>query len=290
MENIRTVPPLPKRKLDAHKGDLGRVLVIAGSVGMAGAACLCTDAVLRSGAGIAVLGTPRSIYAVLATKITCGMVRPLPDTKDGTLSTAAQSAIFELADKADVLAVGPGLSRHPDTSKLILSTIFRVAKPVVCDADALNIISQDIPVLKNITQPIVLTPHPGEMARLAKKTIAEVQSDREGIAFDFAKRHKITLVLKGAGTVVTDGNALYKNNTGNPGMATAGSGDILTGVIAGLIAQQMSPLDASVLGVYAHGLAGDIAAEKVGQVSLIATDILDSLPAAFKRVAAENPS
>lgn len=283
MERVTNIPVLPPRHPSAHKGDFGRVLVLAGSVGMAGAAFLCTEAVLRAGAGIVVLGTPRSIYVPLATKITCGMVRPLPDTRNGTLSSAAQSLVFELADRSDVLAVGPGISQDPETARLILSTVLRIGKPTVCDADALNIISKDIPALKNTTQPLVLTPHPGEMARLTRRTIEEIQANRESVAFEFAQKYRTTLVLKGAGTVVTDGTRLFTNTTGNPGMATAGSGDVLTGVIAGLMAQRLSPFDAAVLGVYVHGLAGDIAAAKVGQVSLTASDILDTLPEAFKR-------
>lgn len=281
MKITKEIPALPRRAKDSHKGTYGNVFVLAGSIGMAGAAYLCASAVLRSGAGRVLVGVPKSLVYILAGKFTCEMLYPLPETERGTLSSGSEREILEVAHKHNVVAIGPGISRYSETNKLVLSILYRINNSMIIDADGLNIISEEIPILRSLKQPVVLTPHPGEMARLTGKTVTDVQKNREEISFEFAKKHKVILALKGSRTVVTDGINLYVNETGNPGMATAGSGDVLTGVIAGLMAQGMTGFDATRLGVYVHGLAGDIAVKDIGEMSLIASDILDYLPKAF---------
>lgn len=284
MEYTTEIPKIPKRSEDGHKGSYGKVLVIAGSVGMSGAAYLTTMAALRGGAGLVVLLTPSSIYSILASKISSALVYPLYDTPQGTISTKAETTIVNFIHESDVLAIGPGISRNIETSKLILHIIPRIPIPAVVDADALNIISENISVLRNPSVPMIITPHPGEMSRLTKTPIGELQKNREKIAFEFAKRNNVIVVLKGNKTVVTDGNRTYVNRTGNPGMATGGSGDVLTGLISALIGQKIPYFDACVIGTYIHGLAADIAVKSTTEISLIASDILKFLPRAFRRV------
>jgi NAD(P)H-hydrate epimerase len=277
------IPDLPSRALNAHKGSFGRVLVLAGSTGMVGAAALTGDAALRSGAGLVTIGTPKSVYPILAAKTTCCLTRPLLETPAGTLALEALGDIRELAARCDVVALGPGLGRHESTTKLVHRLIAEVEKPMVVDADALNALAEDINVLKNAPAPRILTPHPGEMSRLTGRSVTEIQADRTSAAQHFAKEYGVILLLKGHGTVVSDGDHVYVNATGNPGMASGGTGDVLTGMIAALLAQGLPPFDAARLGAHLHGLAGDIAAERLGQTSLIATDLLTTLPEAFQQ-------
>ena len=258
------------------------MLVIAGSRGMIGAACLATEAVLRSGAGLVLLACPASVQPLAAVKMTCAMTWPLPENADGALSEEGQKDILTLADRYDVVAIGPGLTQSPETMKLLFSTIPRLGKPLVVDADALNILAKDLTVLQRGARTSILTPHPGEMSRLTRKSINELQMNREEIAGDFAKKHRVVLLLKGRRSVITDGVRFAVNETGNPGMATAGSGDVLTGVVAGLLAQGLSPFDAARLAAHLHGLAGDIAAREVGPVGMLACDILDRIPKAIQ--------
>jgi hydroxyethylthiazole kinase-like uncharacterized protein yjeF len=286
MKTIDIIPALPSRARDAHKGDFGRVLILAGSRGMIGAAALAGEAALRSGAGLCTVATPKSCYPILATKLTCCTTRPLPETSSSTLSYEGRDEILELASEFDAVAIGPGLGRHSDTTRLVASLVRKFPQPVLIDADGLNALAEDTEPLCRAAGPRIVTPHPGEMARLLGDfTIAEVQDARDTMAERFAGAYGCIVLLKGEGTLVTDGHSLYTNPTGNPGMATGGTGDILTGIIAGLLAQRMSPLDAATLGAYLHGLAGDIAAEELGQVSMIAADLLAMLPDATKRMA-----
>lgn len=281
MDRVSGLPKLPPRAPDSHKGNYGRVLVVAGSRTMVGAACLATEAVLRSGAGLVHLACPAGVQGLAAVKLTCAITHPLPETDAGTLAEAAEKELLALVDVCDLVAIGPGLGQNPETVKLLLATIQRITRPLVVDADALNMISLDLTVLQKQGRPAILTPHPGEMARLTRKTTEELARNRVEIAGEFARRHKVVLVLKGNATVITDGARVAINETGNPGMATAGSGDVLTGVIAGLLAQKLAPFEAARLGAHVHGLAGDLAAREVGQVSLVATDLLAWLPKAF---------
>ena len=280
------IPPglLPPRPAQTHKGDAGRVFLLAGSVGLSGAAALCVHGALRAGAGLVTLGIPKSLHNPMAEKLTEAMLKVLPETKEGSLSLQALPEIASAVERMDAAAIGPGLSQHPQTKELVRQLLPTIAKPLVVDADGLNALAEQVDLLRRLPLPIILTPHPGEMGRLAKLSADQVQSDRERIAGEFAKKYRVLLVLKGHGTVVAryDG-AVYVNETGNPGMATGGSGDVLTGVIAGLLAQRLAPWDAARLGVYLHGLAGDLAAAERGEIGLLASDVADKIPLAIRR-------
>ncbi|MBI3009327.1 MAG: NAD(P)H-hydrate dehydratase [Candidatus Omnitrophica bacterium] len=274
---------LPKRKPDTHKGDYGHVLVLAGSPGLTGAAYLCSQGALVSGSGLVTLGIPRSLNSIMAVKLTEVMTKLLPETESGTLSLKAYDEILDFIDKVDVVAIGPGLSTHKETVRLVRKLITSISKPIVIDADGLNALAGSAGLLKKAIGPVVITPHPGEMARLVGISTSEIQKDRKAIALKSAKEYNLTVVLKGYHSVVANQSGkMYINTTGNPGMATGGTGDILTGMIASFIGQGISAFDAARLGVYLHGLAGDLAAKYVGEVSLTAGDILRCLPKAIK--------
>lgn len=274
------------RRPDAHKGDFGRVFIVAGSVGMTGAAALCAEAALRSGAGLVTLGVPASLNDILEVKLTEVITLPLPETAARTLAEAALEPIMERLRASDAFAVGPGLSQHPETAALVARLVQSVQIPTVIDADGLNNLAKAPDVLKS-PWPKVITPHPGEMARLVGVSTAEVQGDRLGAAVRAAERFGCVVVLKGAKTVVAaPGQVPLINSTGNPGMASGGTGDVLTGMIAGLLGQGMGPLEAATAAVYLHGLCGDLAAERQTQTALVAGDLLRFLPAALRRVKA----
>lgn len=281
LEEITALPALPARAPEAHKGDFGRVLVVAGSRGMAGAATLCAQAALRAGAGLVHLALPEGIYPIAASQAPCVICHPMPETNTGTLSRKALGEIRDLAAERDVIALGPGLTTAEQTTDLVAQLILDIDRPMVVDADGINALASDPAVLSRSKGPRILTPHPGEMARLTGKTTAEVQTDRAETAADFAKTYGLCLVLKGMNTVVTDGQRIYTNRTGNPGMATAGSGDVLTGLTAGLRGQGLSDFEAAQLAVYLHGLAGDIAKRNLTEYAMTARDILGLLPQAF---------
>ncbi|MCP4253557.1 MAG: NAD(P)H-hydrate dehydratase [Candidatus Scalindua sp.] len=290
MIKIKNLPKLNSRKNNTHKGSYGRVLVLAGSPGLTGAAYLCSKAALRSGSGIVTLGVPESLNSVMEAKLTCVMTHPLPETKASTLSNKGKKEIMNLCESHDVVALGPGLSQEPETRELILWLIKNIDRDTVIDADGLNALARNVNVLHKIKKCTVLTPHPGEMSRLAGHGSAKnVQEERLNTATQFVQsiqkklnnERRLILVLKGDKTIVADSGKVYVNRTGNPGMATAGAGDILTGIIASLIGQGYDVFDASQLGVYIHGLAGDIAANKKGELSMIASDIIEYLPDAF---------
>ena len=281
---VTELPELPPRASDAHKGEFGRVLVLAGSPGMVGAAALCGDACLRAGAGLVTVATPEGTYPIVASKLTCCTTRPLPESPAGTLSRRAFNEIRELAEGFDAVALGPGLGRHRETTHLVHDLIKTLAQPMVIDADGLNALAEDAACLDHAPAARILTPHPGEMARLLGGSAGDVQKAREQTAARFASEHQCVLLLKGHGTVVSDGERVYINTTGNPGMASGGTGDVLTGVTAALAGQGLAPFEAAALGAYVHGLAGDLAAQSIGQVSLIASDVLAWLPGAFRRL------
>jgi len=278
-EILTKLPALAPRDLDSNKGDFGRVLVIAGSRGMTGAAILCGSAALRSGAGLVTVAVPEELLPTVAAGNPCYLTAALPQDKDGKLSNAAK--VLELAKTNDVLAIGPGLGRSPLVTQLIADVIRNIQIPLVLDADGLNALAEQPNWLKGHAAPIILTPHPGEFARLLGCDVPSVQAQRQELAAQFAAQYQVIVVLKGQGTVVTDGKRVYLNQTGNPGMATGGTGDVLTGVIAALLGPGLEPYAAAQLGVYLHGLAGDLAEKEVGQVSLIASDLLSFLPKAF---------
>jgi NAD(P)H-hydrate epimerase len=284
---------LLKRKPDTHKGDYGHVFVLAGSVGLTGAAYLTAQAALLAGSGLVTLGIPKSLNAIMARKLTEVMTLPLPETAAQSFSRKAFSEIKRFSGKADVLAVGPGLSQNKETQALVRDVISKIDRPVVIDADGLNAITGHLGILRiprSERQEPILTPHPGEMARLVGKTVKFIQANRKKIAKEFAKKYNVILVLKGHRTIVAspDGK-VYINKTGNPGMASGGAGDVLTGMIASFLGQGLSGFDAAKFGVYVHGLAGDIAAKEKGQLSLIATDLLNKLPEAFKKLSRNMP-
>ncbi len=283
LEQIDAIPRLAPRARDGHKGRYGTVLVIAGGRGMAGAAALCGASALRSGAGLVRVATSTEVQPVVASFEPSYMTYPLPSGEDGLIDFLGSQPIFErLVEPADVIAVGPGLGQSDDLRGLIRFLIQEVDRPLVLDADALNLLAGHVDWLKCRSRPVVLTPHPGEFARLVGTEVEVVQADRVRHAAELARiADPVVVVLKGQGSVVTDGAHYYINATGNPGMATGGAGDVLTGVIAALIGQGLSAFEAARLGVFAHGLAGDIARDHHGEVGMIAGDIVDSLPDAF---------
>ena len=267
----------------AGSGGTGHVFILAGSRGLTGAAALCSNAVLRSGAGLATLGIPISLISPMAKKLTEVMTFGLAETKEAALSLKAEDSILKKIKISDAVVLGPGLSRNPETQKLINRLVTRIFKPMILDADALNAVSRNAAVLKKIKTGYVVTPHLGEMSRLSGKSMEYIKNNRLIVAKHFARDYNAVVVLKGAGTVVAEpAGKYYVNTTGNPGMATAGSGDVLAGIIAGFIAQGLKIFDAARLAVYVHGLAGDIAAKDKGETGMIAGDILENIPYAIK--------
>lgn len=276
----------PGRKISAHKGDFGHVLVIAGSSGYTGAAYLTAQAAVFSGGGLVTVAAGRSIYAILAGKLTEAMVRPFIETRDFSLSLMAEKELFAFAEKCDVAAVGPGISTNRETQALIRNFVSKFGKPIVLDADGLNAFVGHAGALKNAGGPLVLTPHPGELSRLSDTALDEIESSRKDVALKLSSMYNTVLVLKGHETIVASPNGdYYLNHTGNPGMASGGMGDVLTGMIAGFIGQKCDSFMAAILAVYFHGLAGDIAAKEKGFLSLRASDVLDKLPEVLKSLA-----
>ena len=286
IDNRHCARGLPQRSPDAHKGDCGRVYILAGSVGLTGAAALSARAALKGGAGLVTIGTPQSLNDILEIKIAEAMTHPLPEVKRmRCLSLRARGEIRRGFRRADGVAIGPGLGTHRETVELIRRLVRDLVCPAVIDADALNALAGDVDALRACEVPVVLTPHVGEFARLTQRSIAEIRRNPIAIAAEFAGQVRATIALKGAPTVVaTPTGETHINPTGNAGMATGGTGDALTGLIAALIAQGLDVSTAACTAVYLHGCAGDIAAEKTGEMSLIASDIIDHFPAAVQRV------
>lgn len=285
LEIVSILPKLPPRAIDSHKGTFGKVLVVAGSRGMSGAAVLCGSAALRGGAGLVQVASPADVQPIVAAGNPCYTTACLPiEVKHHGLAEDAAPVVLQLAESANVLAIGPGLGQGGKIPEIIEILLVQAKIPIVLDADGLNALAAlGVGTLKRRHAPTVLTPHPGEFARLLNRSTVEVQEQREELALRFAHEQGVVVVLKGHGTIVTDGKRLYRNTTGNPGMAKGGAGDVLTGLIAALIAQGLSPFDAAQLGVHVHGRAGDFAAAEIGQVALIATDLIDFFPDALQR-------
>jgi len=277
MKRITQIPKLPERGVDAHKGEVGRILVVAGSLGsrgMIGAPALVANAALRSGAGLVQIATESAALGYVGILAPCATTRPLAAGADDL-------AAFAVEYGADVVAVGPGLGKSVSGGE-VAALLDRFSGGIVVDADGLNALADLGRWHARWPHNVVITPHPGEMRRLlAGWGLKAAVEDRERCALELARATGVTVVLKGLGTVVTDGERVYVNQTGNSGMATAGAGDVLTGVIAALIGQRMSAFPAAVLGVHVHGLAGDNAAEQLGRISLIATDLIEYLSDAF---------
>jgi ADP-dependent NAD(P)H-hydrate dehydratase / NAD(P)H-hydrate epimerase len=278
-------PLIGPRPAESNKGNYGHVLVIGGSLGKAGAAAMAGISALRTGAGLSTVATPKSVLATVAGFHPELMTEPLHETNAGTISGAALAQIEELSKNKTVLAIGPGISRNPETSELVRALVAKTRTPVVLDADGLNAFENRADELNGAGRTLVITPHPGEMARLARLTISDVQKDRLAVARKFAREHDLILVLKGHRTLVVrpDGEA-WVNTTGNPGMSTGGTGDILTGMVAGMLGQHTKdPFLATCAAVHLHGRAGDVERETLGEHSLIATDLLAGLPGGFRR-------
>ena len=275
------LPPLPQRPRDIHKHACGRILVVAGSMGMTGAGALAAMAALRSGAGLVTWAVPEPLAQIAEIKCTETITWPLPASEGGTFSINARELICEASLEMDAMILGPGIAGTAETSELIRLVVPEIHCPLVLDASGLTAMADHLDILMKRSKPTVLTPHAGELARMINKNQTDINAAREPIAKKLAMMTRTVLLLKGAGTIITDGQRVRVNETGNPGMATAGSGDVLAGVIAALLAMKLSPMDAAALGAHLHGLAGDIAAQSKGIYGLIAGDILEALPQAF---------
>ncbi|MHB0947263.1 MAG: NAD(P)H-hydrate dehydratase [Sedimentisphaerales bacterium] len=288
MQNITAIPKLVARAVESHKGDFGKVCIIAGSVGFSGAAAIAGKSALRSGSGLVRLAVPRSVLPIVAAIEPCYTTIGLTEDAQGRISIKALDAVLKAVEENDIIAFGPGVGICAG-AKSVLENLLRLdGKRIVIDADGLNNLAaiRNWPDINKAN--LILTPHPGEMKKLWAGLLRRPMPDiRETIAAEFAKASNAVVVLKGHSTVVAVPEKIYVNMTGNPGMATAGAGDVLTGVIASLCGQGLNNFDASVLGVYVHGFAGDLAAKDKGQISLIATDIINELPCAFKETAGD---
>jgi len=278
----RLFPPRPRV---AHKGTYGHVLVVAGSVGKTGAAALAARAAMRSGAGLVTVATAASQQPIVATLVLEAMTEPVAETPARSVSLAALDVVTELAGHRDAVAVGPGLGLHDDTQALARALARDLPRPMVLDADALTALAGHLEVLDRAPAPRALTPHPGEMARLTGAGVADVERDRIGVARDFAVRHRVHLVLKGAGTIIAaPTGAVFVNPTGNPGMASGGMGDVLTGMAGAFVARRLDMTEALQAAVFLHGRAADLAAERCGLEGLVASDVIAALPRAFADV------
>ena len=280
------LPQLETRDSDAHKGDFGRALLIGGSRGMTGAIALAGTSALRSGAGLVTLGVPDPCVETVAAIEPSYMTVPLPANEYGQISGAARDDILRHAQSKTALAFGPGLGQADELRELAAWLYTNLPQPIVIDADGLNVLAGQDNVLRKAAGPRILTPHPGELARLMGGNRQNRDRQIEA-AVALAMQCEIIVVLKGHRTLITDGHEQHFNETGNPGMATGGSGDVLTGVVTGLLCQGLSPLNAARLGVHVHGRAGDLATAETGQVSMIASDLIDTLPWAFRELGAE---
>ena len=267
------------RRLNTHKGDYGHLLVIAGSVGKTGAAAMACEAALRVGAGLVTLAIPKSLNAIMEVKLTEVMTEPLPETPKQTLSLRAFNSILRLCENKKAVIIGPGVGTFKETQSLILKLLKTMNLPIILDADGLTALATQPKIFPTTNRSLVLTPHPGEMARIIRSTPKEVQEDRIGISRNFAQSHHVHLVLKGYRSLIaTPKGEVFINPTGNPGMASGGTGDVLTGMIGGFICQGFDILPSLQMAVYLHGLAGDQMARELGEKSLIATDIIERIP------------
>lgn len=268
---------LPERDVNAHKGDFGRILLLCGSKGYTGAAALAAMGALRTGAGLVFLGVPECIYSIEAIKLTEPVVFALPDN-DGKFSENSISAIQERMQGMDAILIGPGMGISNSTFKVVEMVLREYSGPVVLDADGINVLCGHIDILRGRTGTTILTPHAGEFFRIA----GEVPENRVSSAVNFARQSNSVLLLKGHQTVVTDGHSCYLNNTGNPGMAVGGCGDVLAGMITALLGQGIEPLKATACAAWLHGAAGDICAKEIGQYGMLPSDMLNSLPRLLK--------
>lgn len=285
-EDLRDLIPSGPR--DAHKGQFGHVLVLGGSIGMSGAPAMTARAALRSGAGLVTVVAPSTVQKVIAAKLDEAMTLPVEE-KDGAFCAQSFETVRRAAERCDVLCVGPGATQNPEAQDLMVRVLREIDKPGVVDADGLNALACRSDELMNRKTPLVMTPHPGECARLLGSSADAIQSDRIGAVRSAAGRYRAVVVLKGAGSLIADGRKagavpIRINTTGNPGMASGGSGDSLTGIIGALLGQGLDAFDAACAGTYLHGRSGDIAAAEKGQIGMIAGDIIESIPRAFREL------
>jgi len=285
-----SLPELPARRIDSHKGDFGRALVIGGARGMSGAITLAGLAALRSGAGLVFVAAPANLVPLIAAAEPSYQTISLPEDATGKLAKESYETLAEPLKKATAVGLGPGLGRSPALTELVVTLYREWPGPLVLDADALNALAEDSSMLTRHAGPRVLTPHPGEFARLLGCDTKTVQAQRAELARTFARNYEVVLVLKGARSIITDGVRLVENTTGNPGMATGGSGDVLTGITTAWLAQGLAPFEAARLAAHIHGLAGDLAADELGQVALIASDLVRYLPRAFRQLERPTPA
>jgi len=285
IEEADISPVLEPRKKDTHKKNYGDILIVAGSAGKLGAAWMTAYSAIKSGAGLVTLGVPNSLHLTVMTKVKEIMTIGFPNTKDDTFSSAASEEILKIAAEKDLIAIGPGITTHPEVEKVVQELVKKYSKTMIIDADGLNCLSKDITCLRERKGRTILTPHPGEFSRLTKVPTKDILKEKVIIARDFSVNYQVILILKGYRTLIAfpDG-IVYVNPTGNPGMATGGSGDVLTGMVAGFVAQTSEKYikNAVIAAVYLHGLAGDLAKKKYGEIPLIATDIIKLLPEAIK--------
>jgi NAD(P)H-hydrate epimerase len=282
-ESMRSL--VPERPPAGHKGTFGHVLIVASSQGYTGTARLAAESAGRSGVGLVTVAVPQRLLNVVAATLFESMTTPLPSTEAATFAKEAVAPALEAAKTKDAIVLGPGISQHEDTRQFVLDFVRQCPVSMLIDADGLNCISHSTSVIRECQAPLVLTPHPGEMARLANCSTSDIQADRERVARSFAETHGCVVVLKGMKTVVAapDGSCSI-NPTGNSGLATGGTGDVLAGFIGGLLAQKTAPYDAARLGAFLVGLAGDIAARKYTQHGMIARDVIECIPAAWKEL------
>lgn len=285
LEKGKIVKYFQPRKKDTHKGTYGHLLILAGSVGKTGAAIMAARAALKSGAGLVTVATPRSCLPIIARSTMELMTEPLPETKEGTVSLEALPRLKELMKGKDCLLIGPGLSLHEETAELVKTLLPEINLPCLIDADGLNILARFPELLKKLPKTCVLTPHPGEFSRLSGLPTTEILARRLELARNFSREYGLVLVLKGYRTIISNPDGfIYINPTGNPGMASGGSGDVLSGLAASFLMQIKDTFLAVAAAVYIHGLSGDIAREKVGERPLVAGDLLRFLPAAIKKL------
>ncbi len=279
-------PMLRRRDRQAHKGQFGHCLVIAGSTGKTGAAALSANSAMRAGSGLVTLAVAESLHAILEMKTTEVMTAPLPDSNSGHVTSSAFPAIEKLLEGKDAVALGPGLGKRPGTTALVQTIVESVSLPLVIDADGLNALAEDITILRRKkTADIILTPHPGEMARLLGTSIPDVEAIRISVAQEFARNFGVYLILKGARTIIASPTGIAAiNGSGNPGMASGGMGDVLTGIIVSLLGQHYSAWDACRIGVYLHGYAANLVADEKGEIGMSASDVQEMLPYAYNKL------
>ena len=268
---------LPERKADTHKGNYGKILLLCGSRGYTGAAALASMGALRTGSGLVYLAVPESIYEIEAVKLTEPVIYPVAD-ENGMYASSAVSQVLSLLTGKDAVLVGPGIGQSAGTRAIVRTVLEAFSGPIVVDADGINVLAAHKDILRGRTSPTILTPHDGEFRRFG----GYISEDRTASAADFAAEYGVVLLLKGHRTVITDGASCYINTTGNPGIATGGSGDVLAGIITSLLGQGLPPLEAAACGAWLHGAAGDICAKEVGQYGMLPSDMLNALPRLLK--------